>query len=278
MGCCVSQNEQRAFVNVNGNPVNPHQNASSQRSQEERPRRSLPPPAMPNSSQSNQNSAQNAARITYLQNPGVEKVIAGQVSGEGIKATPAYETPLTSHELNKWRQEFWETRTQGQSHIWQLLKNACSETHDSAEALILAAGLTMPQNSLTLVIDENGVYYRVPLCCINEPMNYSVNSQDEKLKEKEKPPEILYNVSSLNYHNLQQDLKVRSSKGICELKASNWDSVIEFKQKYINAINDNDLKVENIRMFCLGKEFKDDLFLYNYDLVDEMTVQVMFKK
>lgn len=27
--------------------------------------------------------------------------------GEGIKKTPAYETPLTSHELEKWRQEFW---------------------------------------------------------------------------------------------------------------------------------------------------------------------------
>jgi len=55
------------------------------------------------------------------------------------------------------------------------LRNACAETHDTAEALILAAGLTMPQNSLTLVIDENGVYYRVPICCINEPLNFSVN-------------------------------------------------------------------------------------------------------
>lgn len=27
--------------------------------------------------------------------------------GEGIKKTPAYETPLTTHELEKWRQEFW---------------------------------------------------------------------------------------------------------------------------------------------------------------------------
>jgi len=58
----------------------------------------------------------------------------------------------------------------------------------------MAAGLVMPQNSLTLVIDENGVYYRVPICCINEPLNFSVNFQDEKLKGKSKPPEKLYNV------------------------------------------------------------------------------------
>lgn len=55
----------------------------------------------------------------------------------------------------------------------------------------------MPQNSLTLVIDENGVYYRVPICCINEPLNYNVNYQDQKLKNKSKPAEKLYNVISV---------------------------------------------------------------------------------
>jgi len=34
-----------------------------------------------------------------------------------------------------------ETRTQGYPHIWQLLRNACEESHETAEALILAAGL-----------------------------------------------------------------------------------------------------------------------------------------
>ena len=66
-------------------------------------------------------------RLTYLQNPGVgtidffnniplflnqcllkiETVIQNQVVGEGVKRTPAYETPLTKHDLDKWRREFW---------------------------------------------------------------------------------------------------------------------------------------------------------------------------
>jgi hypothetical protein len=75
-----------------------------------------------------------------------------------------------------------------------LLRNACEETAETAEALILAAGLQMPQNSLTLAIDENGVYYRVPISCINEPLNYNVNYQDQKLKSKNKPQEKLFNV------------------------------------------------------------------------------------
>lgn len=125
----------------------------------------------------------------------LEKVFQNQATGEGIKRVPCYETPLTKHELEKWRKEFWETRTQGSQHIWQLLRNACEETPETAQALILAAGLQMPQNSLTLVIDENGVYYRVPICCIAEPMNYSVNYVDQKLKTKQKPAEKLYKVS-----------------------------------------------------------------------------------
>ena len=48
----------------------------------------------------------------------IEKVFPNQATGEGIKRVPCYETPLTKHELDKWRKEFWETRTQGSQHIW----------------------------------------------------------------------------------------------------------------------------------------------------------------
>lgn len=54
-----------------------------------------------------------------------------------------------------------------------MLRNACDEDGETAEAMIMAAGLTLPQNSLTTAIDENGVYYRVPLSCINPPQKYN---------------------------------------------------------------------------------------------------------
>ena len=47
---------------------------------------------------------------------------------------------------------------------------------------------------MTLVIDEGGVYYRVPISCINEPLNYSVNVSDQKLKSKIVPAEKMFNV------------------------------------------------------------------------------------
>lgn len=139
--------------------------------------------------------------------------------GEGIKRTPAYETPLTKHDLDKWRKDFWDTRTQGYPHVWQLLKNACEEDSSTAEAIILAAGLQMPSNSLTLVVDESGNYYRVPISCINDPINYNVNYVDQKLKMKPKPAEKFFSA-----------LKVRSPKtGDVTMSVSNHMSILEFK-------------------------------------------------
>jgi len=115
--------------------------------------------------------------------------VPGKFSGEGIKKTPAYEKPLSKHDLDKWRKEFWETRTSGSRHIWNCIRSACEETHDTSEALILAADLQMPQNSLTLCIDDTGVYYRVPICLINDPISYDADFQAQKLRGKKAPPE-----------------------------------------------------------------------------------------
>ena len=61
---------------------------------------------------------------------------------------------------------------------------------------------------------------------------------------------------------------------------TNLVSIVEFKQLYIDKLGSTaeGMIVENIRMFCLGKELRDELFLYSYDIMDEMTVQVMIKK
>ena len=63
------------------------------------------------------------------------------------------------------------------------------------------------------------------------------------------------------------------------MATTNLISVLEFKQAYLDKIGEKEhTSPEDIRMFCLGKELKDDLYLYSYDIVDEMVLQVMYKK
>ena len=58
----------------------------------------------------------------------MENIVPGKFSGEGIKKTPAYETPLSKHDLDKWRKEFWETRTSGNRQIWNCDLNTMFDT------------------------------------------------------------------------------------------------------------------------------------------------------
>jgi len=44
------------------------------------------------------------------------------------------------------------------------------------------------------------MYYRVPICVINDPMNYDADFVNEKLKQKKAPKsEITLNVRSVNF-------------------------------------------------------------------------------
>ena len=81
---------------------------------------------------SNSTSNSMSMRIQYLQNQNVETIVQGKFTGEGIKKTPAYETPLSKHDLDKWRKDFWDTRTSGAKHIWNCIKSSCEETADTA--------------------------------------------------------------------------------------------------------------------------------------------------
>ena len=75
-------------------------------------------------------------------------------------------------------------------------------------------------------------------------------------------------------------LKLRhAAKGDIIMEMSNLLPISEFKQLYISELGDKGegLLVEKIRMFAMGKELKDDLFVYSYDIINESTVQVMIK-
>jgi len=77
-------------------------------------------------------------------------------------------------------------------------------------------------------------------------------------------------------------LKIRHTKyGDKTIGVSNHSLVGELKEKYyqqVEQIAKDGFKLEHIKFYCLGKELKSDLFLYSYDIKDEMTVQAMIFK
>ena len=74
-------------------------------------------------------------------------------------------------------------------------------------------------------------------------------------------------------------LKIRNAaRGDKTFNMSNLMPITEFKQMYSDEINDPEVTVDKLRMFAMGKELKDDLFIFSYDIINESTVQVMIKK
>ena len=71
---------------------------------------------------------------------------------------------------------------------------------------------------------------------------------------------------------------MRSVKGDHSISVSNLLTICDLKKKYLEACGDATLRPEQLRLFCLGKELKDEMCLYSYDIIDEMTIQAMIKK
>jgi len=61
--------------------------------------------------------------------------------------------------------------------------------------MIEAGGLQLPQKSLTTAIDQGGIYYRVPMSCINDPGEYGKNLAYDLMKSKKEPVDTQLNVS-----------------------------------------------------------------------------------
>lgn len=147
----------------------------------------------------------------------------------------------------------------------------------------------MPQKSLTTCIDATGVYYRVPIACINDPVNYDKNYQLQRMMQKQAPAKSQIKVSfrtvSLTSPNFLlllriQNVKIGFMSDPSMAITTDFDNDIkmgELKQLFIDKLKadldkGHDLEAQRLRFLCLGKELKDDMMAYQYDLTDELKI------
>jgi hypothetical protein len=66
-------------------------------------------------------------------------------------------------------------------------------------------------------------------------------------------------------------------KGDKKFTVSNNENIKKLKITYLLEVGMTEDCIERIRLFCLGKELKNDLFLYSYDIGDDLVCQAMVK-
>ncbi|KAJ5180645.1 hypothetical protein N7492_003855 [Penicillium capsulatum] len=109
----------------------------------------------------------------------------------------------TRAELDRERNEFFETRVTGRPEVWAALSTAISllRTGDlaTAQSIVDAAGVTIPTGDLCEgCYDEQGVLYHLPQCIVSDPENIvgaasSVPKATIRPSEQEGDPDALSN-------------------------------------------------------------------------------------
>ena len=177
--------------------------------------------------------------------------------GSGLKKMKGYISPISKEDLDKKRISFWGTRTEGNEQTWEFLKQVCempSEEDENINVMLEAYGLIPYNNCINITYDASGALYEIPNYCINEPYKYEIVEN-----EKEKPKEEKVSFRLKGAHKTK-------------ITCSNYETIEKVKQKIGKKYK---VEIDKIRLFFYGKELKNDLELWNYNVSNDCVVILM---
>ncbi|KAG5175922.1 hypothetical protein JKP88DRAFT_270922 [Tribonema minus] len=98
----------------------------------------------------------------------------GRASKRITKGPPwKYGSVVTQQQLVDMRQEYFATRVEGHSYVWQVIKAACEALlegdEELANSIMEASAVICPTGVMTLCYDDSGLEYRVPKYCFRNP-------------------------------------------------------------------------------------------------------------
>ena len=178
--------------------------------------------------------------------------------GVGLKKMKAYISPIKKEDLERKRNAFWGTRTEGNEQTWNFLKELCQMPPGEEEnilPMLEAYNLVPYKDCINITYDSLGALYEIPNYCINDPYKYEI-IEDKKEKPKEE---------KITFH-----LRIGIKK--IKITCSNYSNVEKVKEKVANKFG---VGREKIRLFFYGKELKNNYELWNYNISPDCIVTVM---
>ena len=115
----------------------------------------------------------------------------------------------------------------------------------------------MENGLLKFIYDQTGESYKTPYACINEPTEYGVDKEKEKLEK----------ASGAKDKTLK--LKIRNAKLFEDktVEIEDSETVRELKERYADLYDVDDIGEEGewVRLLAHGRELKTDAYLYQYE-------------
>jgi len=248
-GCC----KEGSAVDVS-NP--PPRSVQQHRNQHNNPQFELESMNVPNVSNNNVNQR-------YSQ---YFEIIRDKHSGTGLKRTLAYISKIPKEEIDRKRAEYWETRVEGNSTIWQALRGACEADEETALAILSAMSIKPINKNLQKAYDSQGFEYDVPIFCINDPVQYDIPKKKQIRKEDLQGQSVLVKIRRVG---VPHDVELQIPKDVV---------VLTVKEEYIRKVKEEGLQPANLRLFYGGRELIDANLLAEYGLDNEHVIQVFVRK
>ncbi len=178
--------------------------------------------------------------------------------GKGLKKMKGYISPIPKEDLEKKREAFWGTRTEGNQQTWNFLRELCQMPEgeeDNMNAMLEAYDLIPLNNCINITYDSLGGLYEIPNYCINEPYKYEI-VEDKKERPSEK---------KITFH-------LRKGIHQTKIKCSNYSKIEKIKDKIAKRKN---IDINKVRLFFYGKEMKNNFELWNYNICEDCVVMMM---
>ena len=176
--------------------------------------------------------------------------------GVGIKKMKGYKCKLCIDELNEKRINFWDEKIK-ENKDWEIVQKICIFDEQRAKEILEKNNFKLKNNCVNEIIGPDGTLFYVPNFCINDPFfeRELIKNNNEEKKIKLILKDISEQISLIQEFN-------NNNKGI--------DIKNFFKEK--TNLNDNEYK---IRIFYCGTEIKNDKYIYEYNLKEEIPIIVM---
>jgi hypothetical protein len=188
--------------------------------------------------------------------PDMEEWGNGVTKGYGIKQMPAYKCDLKIDELNKKREEFWNSKTKLKTK-WKIIHQACIYDHINAEEFLYKNNMKTLEGCINICKDNQGNIFRVPNYCINDPY-FELELLD---KDKDKGENI--EIKLLDIVN-QKNNKINVADNI---------TGEELIKKYAEDEN-IDLTKNKIKLLFGGGIIKEDETLFQHKVQNGFTIQI----
>lgn len=189
-------------------------------------------------------------------------------TGNGIKRLKSYICNLAIDELKEMRLDFWKIKI-AENENWKYIKHAlsldsCKKNFNLAycENFLKSKNIFLIHDCVNRLRDSNNNIYKIPNFIINDPHFEKQLKNEEEYTKKENLKLILYEL----YNNKKTSVEVMYNTTIKELK---------LKYSELDQFNLNEYK---IKFLFGGSELKDEHFVYEYNIMDEYTIQVLKTK